>query len=174
MVSHGRQSPTTGERPPMADLLVVDDDLISRKAIGATLSRAGHVVAFAGDGEEGLAAAKAKPPALIISDVIMPRMDGWQFVQALRSEPTTALLPVIFLTVLHDEHHRLRGFGLGADDYIAKPVNAQELCFRVERSLERADGMTRAALRGLGSQAAFVGDLGQFGPASLISLLGAE
>jgi CheY-like chemotaxis protein len=158
----------------MAELLVVDDDLISRKAIAAALTRAGHLVATAEDGEAGLAAARAKPPELVISDVIMPRMDGWRFVQALRSEPTTALLPVIFLTVLHDEHHRLRGFGLGADDYIGKPVNAQELCFRVARSLERVEGMTRAARRGLGAQAAFVGDLGQFGPASLFSLLAGE
>jgi CheY-like chemotaxis protein len=158
----------------MADLLVVDDDLISRKAIGATLTRAGHVVTYAGDGEEGLSAARGRPPGLIISDVIMPRMDGWRFVQSLRAEPTTALLPVIFLTVLGSDQHRLRGFGLGADDYIAKPVNGEELCFRVARSLERAEGMTRTARRGLGRQAAFVGDVGQFGPAALFSILASE
>ena len=103
----------------MADILVVDDDVISRKAIAATLARAGHVVAQSEDGEAGLAAARASQPGLVISDVIMPRMDGWRFVQLLRSDPTTTMLPVIFLTVLDGEHHRLRGFGLGADDYIA-------------------------------------------------------
>jgi CheY-like chemotaxis protein len=158
----------------MAELLVVDDDPISRKAIGATLTRAGHTVAYASDGDEGLSAAKTKPPALIITDVIMPRMDGWRFVQSLRADASTALLPVIFLTVLSSDQHRLRGFGLGADDYIAKPVNGEELCFRVARSLDRVDGMTRAARRGLGAQAAFVGDVGQFGPAALFSLLAGE
>src|SRR5829696_8432415 len=125
---------------PMADLLIVDDDLVSRKTIAATLTRSGHQVTSAADGEAALATIGATPPALIITDVMMPRMDGWRFVQTLRSEPATALVPVIFLTVLQDEQHRLRGFGLGADDYIAKPVNPQELCFRASRSLERAEG----------------------------------
>lgn len=158
----------------MADILVVDDDRVSTAVLAAALGRAGHAVRVAGDGEEALVQVRARAPELVVTDVLMPRMDGWRLAQALRCDPASALLPVIFLTILNDEQHRLRGFGLGADDYIAKPVNLDELRFRIARSLSRAEGAARAAQRGLDVGVTFVGDVGQLGGAALLSLLASE
>ncbi len=158
----------------MAHILIVDDDALSRKVLTATLGKDRHSIASAADGDLGLASIRERVPDLVITDVIMPRMDGWRFVQALRAMPEAGMVPVIFLTVLHEDHHRLRGFGLGADDYIGKPVNTAELRFRVDRSIQRAMGMANAAKQGLQANAMFVGDVGQFGPASLLNLLSNE
>jgi CheY-like chemotaxis protein len=161
------------DRIIMTSLLVVEDDPVTRKIIVATLSNSSYRIEAADDGQAGLEAALARVPDLVVTDVIMPRMDGWRLVQSLRADARTSMVPVIFLTILHEEQYRLRGFGLGADDYISKPVNADELRFRIDRSIQRAVGMTQSAQWSL-KASVFAGDLGQFGPAALISLISGE
>src|SRR5207247_10963213 len=92
----------------------------------------------AGDGEEGLMRADQLRPDLIITDVMMPKLDGWALVRALRSRPELALVPVIFLTALGGEEDRIRGFRLGADDYLPKPFRFEELDLRVANALKKA------------------------------------
>jgi CheY-like chemotaxis protein len=82
--------------------------------------------------------ALARTPDLLITDVMMPKMDGWALVRQLRAHPQLAMLPVIFLTALSSEDDRIRGFRLGADDYVTKPFRFEELDLRVAKTLRRA------------------------------------
>jgi len=102
-------------------------------------------VQSAHNGQEAFDTAVAQPPALIISDVMMPKMDGWALVKALRSRAQFAFVPVIFLTALASEDDRIRGFRMGADDYLAKPFRFEELELRVKRCLERRKQVERRA-----------------------------
>src|SRR5262245_18294350 len=120
---------------PQSRILVVDDDAWILRMVSTILEKRGHEVDTARDGEEGLAKALASPPDLIISDVMMPRLDGWALVKQLRSRPELALVPVIFLTALGSEDDRIRGFRLGADDYLPKPFRFEELDLRVAKAL---------------------------------------
>ncbi len=117
-------------------ILVVDDDESIFRAIEAVLPRYGCDLLWARDGEEGLATADRKRPDVVISDVVMPRMDGWTFVKQLRSRPEFALVPVIFLTSRKSTEDFVRGFRLGADDYLPKPLDLAELHRRLVRALE--------------------------------------
>jgi two-component system chemotaxis response regulator CheY len=105
-------------------ILVVDDDQSLRELLRLHLSSAGYEVFTAADGIEAGYAVLRHPPDLIITDVQMPHMDGFQFIEALRSDSSLPVIPVIFLTSL-DEFDR--GKALGAVGYIAKPVRADKL-----------------------------------------------
>ena len=96
-----------------------------------------YSVASAGDGVEGLARALARPPQLIITDVMMPRMSGWELVKRVRSHSQLAFVPFIFLTALGSEEERLFGFRLGADEYLPKPIDLPDLVMRVDLVLRR-------------------------------------
>lgn len=124
---------------PMATqrILLVDDDPGFLEIMTHVLSAHGRVLVTAADGEEALAEARAKTPDLIILDINMPGMDGFTLIQHLRSEAAFALVPVIFLTALDDPGSRVRGFHLGADDYLAKDILLEELTARVARALRR-------------------------------------
>jgi len=117
-------------------ILVVDDDAWILRMVTTVLEKRGYEVLVARDGEEGLSKAQASPPDLIITDVMMPRLDGWALVKQLRSRPDLALVPVIFLTALGSDEDRIRGFRLGADDYLAKPFRFEELDLRVAKALK--------------------------------------
>jgi DNA-binding response OmpR family regulator len=120
----------------LPDVLVVDDDEWIFKAIQAALGASGCRVDWAYDGLRGLEIARLKKPDVIITDVVMPRLDGWAFVKQLRSMPEFALTPVIFLTSKKAADDLIRGFRLGADDYLPKPLNLQLLQERLGRALE--------------------------------------
>ena len=107
-----------------ASILVVDDDQSLRELLKLHLSSAGYDVNTAGDGIEAGYAVLKSPPDLIITDVNMPHMDGYQFVEALKSDKTLPKIPVIFLTSMDDVS---RGKELGAVGYITKPVRADKL-----------------------------------------------
>ena len=130
-----------------ARILLVDDDPWIQRMVSTILAKRGHRVDTASDGVEGLARANDAPPDLIITDVMMPRMDGWAFVRAVRSRPELALTPVIFLTALAAENDRMRGFALGADDYLPKPFRFEELEARVATALGK-----RAQMQGVQQQ----------------------
>src|SRR5262245_38943485 len=95
-------------------VLVADDDAWILRMVSTVLEKRGYSVETALDGEDALQRALAHTPDLLITDVMMPRMDGWALVRRLRSHEGLALLPVIFLTALSSEDDRIRGFRLGA------------------------------------------------------------
>ncbi|HSC71947.1 MAG TPA: response regulator, partial [Candidatus Methylomirabilis sp.] len=124
----------------MADwrVLVADDEPYVLLAMKQVLQGLPAVVLEAPDGEQALRLAKAKRPDLVILDVKMPRMDGFQVAEAMKQDPTTAEIPVIFLSALRESHVKVRGLILGAEDYIGKPVDPEELKARVRLVLRRA------------------------------------
>jgi len=118
----------------MARLLVIDDDRSLVELLSDYLSRAGHEVTGAPDGQRGLAAAAETRPELVILDVTMPGLDGWQTLARLRASDT---VPVIMLTARGDEAEILRGFAAGADDYVTKPFSFAQLSARITAVVER-------------------------------------
>ena len=154
-------------------ILVVDDDDWILSGVTTVLKEAGFQVQCACDGQEGLDAAFHFEPDLIITDVLMPRMDGWDFVRRLRSYPQFALVPMFFLTTKGGAQDRIAGYQLGADDYLGKPVNFQELPRRVmkalahRRQLEQQLDLPATGGKGLR------GTLDQIGMATLLSVLNA-
>ncbi len=118
-------------------ILVVDDDAWILRMVTTVLEKRGYEILIANDGEEAYQKAIAQPPDLVITDVMMPKMDGWTLVKALRSKPEFAFVPMIFLTALGSDEDRIRGFRLGADDYLPKPFRFEELDLRVANALRR-------------------------------------
>lgn len=118
-----------------ARILVVEDDIFVQTVIGDVLIAHGHEVHTATDGTTALAAAMLHPPDLVISDVMMPGMDGWALVRRVRSHPQLGFVPFIFLSSLNSLDDVLRGFRLGADDYLPKPFSPEALIERVAHAL---------------------------------------
>ena len=117
-------------------ILVVDDDRDIRKLVAELLRRAGHDVREAENGRAGLRALHASPPDLVLLDVSMPDLDGWQTLERIRDLTD---VPVLMLTARGDELERVRGLQAGADDYVTKPFDRQELVARVQALLRRAE-----------------------------------
>jgi DNA-binding response OmpR family regulator len=164
-------------------ILVIDDDPWILRMVSTVLEKRGYTIVTASDGEEGLARARQMRPHLIVTDVMMPKMDGWTMVRALRSRPELALVPVIFLTALGGEEDRMRGFRLGADDYLPKPFRFEELDVRVEKALKKTeqvqakiDEVTSAPIvtSEVGRPAAIHGTLEQLGLSSLLVMMEME
>ena len=123
---------------PMAErILVVDDDPWILRMVAMVLEKRGYEVTTAGDGEEALFKIETSKPELIITDVMMPKMDGWTLVKAVRARPELALVPVLFLTAAGQDDDKIKGFRLGADDYIAKPFRFEDLDNRVQEALKK-------------------------------------
>ena len=118
----------------MARLLIIDDDRSLVELLSDYLTRAGHEVAGAHDGQRGLAAAAETRPELVILDVTMPGLDGWQTLARLRASDS---VPVIMLTARGDEAEVLRGFAAGADDYVTKPFSFAQLAARITAVVDR-------------------------------------
>jgi DNA-binding response OmpR family regulator len=122
-------------------ILVIDDDVMIREALGALLGGASYDVRLAADGRTGLRAFHANPPDLVILDVVMPELDGWQTLERIRD---LSDVPVLMLTARSAELERVRGLRGGGDDYVTKPFGRQELLARVEALLRRARGAASA------------------------------
>jgi CheY-like chemotaxis protein len=122
---------------PPERILIVDDDPWILRMVSTLLEKRGYAILTASDGEEGLFRADQMRPDLIITDVMMPKMDGWAMVKALRSRPDFGITPVIFLTALGSEEDRIKGFRLGADDYLPKPFRFEELENRVGKAIDK-------------------------------------
>ena len=116
-------------------VLVVDDDDDIRGLVVELLERAGHVVNQASDGRAGLRAFHQSPPDLVLLDVSMPGLDGWETLERIRD---LSDVPVMMLTARGAELERVRGLQAGADDYMVKPFGRQELVARVQALLRRA------------------------------------
>ena len=132
-------------------ILVADDDPWILRMVANVLGKRGYQVEVASDGEDALEKAIASTPDLLITDVMMPKMDGWTLVKALRARPEMAFLPVVFLTGLSSDDDRIRGFRLGADDYMAKPFRFEELDLRVARTLDRTRMVQQVARERIGA-----------------------
>jgi CheY-like chemotaxis protein len=151
-------------------VLVADDDAWILRMVATVLEKRGYSVETAVDGEDALARALARTPDLLITDVMMPKMDGWALVRQLRAHSELAMLPVIFLTALSSEDDRIRGFRLGADDYVTKPFRFEELDLRVTKTLRRTQAAMQEAREQLGGSG-LRGDLSQVGLSSLLVLI---
>ncbi len=116
-------------------VVIADDDPDIRRLVQITVSNAGCDVTVAADGEEALELIRADLPDLIILDVLMPRMDGWEVAKELKSDPRTQSVPIMFLTSRGQEHDVLEGFNSGAADYMVKPFSPRELQVRVRAVL---------------------------------------
>ena len=131
----------------MTKVLVVDDEAPIRLLCRVNLEAEGMDVVEASDGETGLESAKAEQPDVVLLDVMMPGMDGWQVAERLVDDAETAEIPLVFLTARAELRDRARGLELGGVDYITKPFNPTELAKVVEGLLERVRRGERDALR---------------------------
>jgi DNA-binding response OmpR family regulator len=120
-----------------APILIADDEPDVRRLIAGLLERAGHRAIEAPDGRAALRLLYERRPALVILDVTMPDLDGWQALERIRDMSD---VPVLMLSARGDEHDRVRGLRAGADDYLPKPFGRQELLARVEALLRRGRG----------------------------------
>ncbi len=118
------------------EILVVDDTIANLDVVTQVLEDAGYDVAMAIDGSRALKLAKANPPDLILLDVQMPGIDGFETCRQLKANPETAAIPTIFMTALGDTDSKIKGFDLGAVDYITKPFQEKELLARVRTHLK--------------------------------------
>ncbi|UNU27159.1 sensor histidine kinase [Microcoleus vaginatus] len=117
-------------------ILVVDDTPANLEVVCETLSDAGYEVATAINGDRALKRVQAYPPDLILLDVQMPGIDGFETCKRLKADPTTASIPIIFMTALSEADSKVKGFVLGAVDYITKPFQEQEVLARVKTHLQ--------------------------------------
>jgi two-component system, OmpR family, response regulator len=131
------------------NLLVVDDEPTVRELLAATLRFAGFTVTAASTGTEALEAAERSAPDLVLLDVMLPDMDGFEVIRQLRERPVAAQdVPVLFLTARDEPSDKINGLTLGADDYVTKPFDPEELIARIRAVLRRTGGAARqSALR---------------------------
>ena len=120
-----------------AKLLLVDDELGLREAVQAYLEDAGFIVEVANNAIEGWEKVQQVVPNLVISDVMMPQVDGYQFLQQLREDERFKSLPVIFLTAKGMTSDRIQGYQAGCDAYLSKPFDPEELEVMIKNLLER-------------------------------------
>jgi DNA-binding response OmpR family regulator len=129
----------------LANILVIEDDDIVARTIERSLRGEEFRVDLASSGVEGLKAARRHRPDLIILDVIMPGMDGFAVCREIRADPVLMPIPVLFLTAKVKDEDKITGFNAGADDYLCKPFNIDELILRVRAILRRTRRQTAAS-----------------------------
>ena len=121
-----------------AHILVIEDDDIVARTIERSLRGDEFRVILTNSGVEGLKAARRRPPELVILDIIMPGMDGYAVCKEMRADPLLANVPILFLTAKIKDEDKIAGFNAGADDYLCKPFNIDELILRIRAILRRA------------------------------------
>lgn len=128
-------------------ILVVDDEIEIAEVVRRYLEQDGHRVVSAEDGETALALFRQERPHLVVLDLMLPKIDGWEVARRIRAGGNT---PIIMLTARGDEVDRLLGLGLGADDYITKPFSPREVAARVRAVLRRASGEAASEVLAVG------------------------
>jgi sigma-B regulation protein RsbU (phosphoserine phosphatase) len=131
---------------PGATILVIDDTQANIALLRALLRGAGYQVVAAASGREGLAAAERESPDLILLDIMMPDLTGFEVCERLRAADRTRRTPIVFLTALHELEDHVKGIDVGGDDVLTKPINKLELLTRV-RSLLRLRRLTEEVER---------------------------
>lgn len=119
-------------QPDPQFILIVDDSPLNLVVLSQALESVGYMVEMANDGEEALALVEQRHPELILLDVQMPKIDGFEACRRLQADPATQTIPIIFMTALADRQDKLTGLSLGAVDYITKPFEAEEVLARVK------------------------------------------
>jgi DNA-binding response OmpR family regulator len=119
----------------MTKILIIEDDAIIAKGLVQAFSNSGYTVVIAKDGEEGLEKVRSESPDLIILDIMMPHLNGFEVATELRRKGNA--IPIIILSARVDSRDKVRGLDLGADDYVVKPFDLDELLARVRRLLNR-------------------------------------
>lgn len=127
----------------MAQILIVDDNADIRRLIGTILSSTEHELSYAEDGEKALSETKAKQPDLIVLDVMMPKMDGFMVLKQMRVAGLRESTKVLMLTAKSSESDWVRGYKLGADSYLTKPFDPEELI----NAINELFGMSKERLR---------------------------
>ncbi|MEY2857781.1 MAG: hypothetical protein RLZZ74_2093 [Cyanobacteriota bacterium] len=122
----------------MKKILVVDDDATLRKILQNSLEQRGYQVTAVSSAQDGLARFNQDVPDIIVSDVSMPGMDGFEFCRQLRSQPSGKLIPFIFLSAKDELNDRVQGHTIGADSYLTKPFEMKELLANIEALIERS------------------------------------
>ncbi len=122
----------------MKKILVVDDDVTLRTALARYLEKRGYQVQLAASGREAFLSFQNDPPDLVVSDVLMPEMNGLEFCKQVRSTRQGQLMPFIFLSTRDKVDDRIEGHQTGADDYLVKPFEPRELLAKIESLLERS------------------------------------
>jgi diguanylate cyclase (GGDEF)-like protein len=142
-VEEGRSvsEPERGSEGGGERLLIVDDDPFIARLLEIELAAAGYRVRVANDGQQALDLVRAEPPDLVITDVMMPHVDGFELTRMLRQDARTTGVSVIILTARGLSADKLEGFAIGADDYIVKPFDTPELLARVRGVLRRSKEM---------------------------------
>jgi two-component system, OmpR family, response regulator len=136
----GQQESEHGHHPRVDTIrnrivMVVDDDRVIVALLRHILERRGYVVWSAIDGREAAGRLQGEPPGLVLLDVILPYMDGFELIRQIRSTPGWAGVPIMMLTVKAQERNVVRALDAGADDYMVKPFKPEELAARVRRFL---------------------------------------
>jgi tetratricopeptide (TPR) repeat protein/CheY-like chemotaxis protein len=149
-------------------IIVVDNDQNSLKILETSLNKAGFVVTTSTDGADALEKVKTFYPDLVISDVTLPKIDGYEFCKKLKEDPKTASIPFIFLTRQKSVDDKIRGLELGVDDYLTKPIYIKEVITRVKILLEKKE-KERLELPSTGIK--FTGNLADMGAVDLIQTL---
>ncbi|MFA5880458.1 MAG: response regulator [Candidatus Margulisiibacteriota bacterium] len=116
----------------MEKILIIDDSKMNRELAKMALEDAGYTIIEAENGKQGIEIAKQEQPDLILLDILMPDISGFEVCKTIKNEPKTQQIPVIFLTALEEMASKKEGFEIGADDYITKPYIIEELLLRVE------------------------------------------
>jgi pilus assembly protein CpaE len=149
-------------------ILLVDDEEQIRKLLWAYLSRQGYKVATATDGIEALREVKLRPPALVITDVGMPNMNGYELTRRLRSDHLTARIPILMLSARKEANDILTGYSEGADEYVSKPIEMAVLAAKIEVLLKRTPTkVDQAAVKAQGRVVLFAHGKGGVGNTSL-------
>ncbi len=131
----------------MTTVLVIDDEAPIRLLCRVNLEAEGMEVLEASDGLSGLEQARSDPPDVILLDVMMPGLDGWQVAEQLLEDERTGSIPIVFLTARAEVRDRARGLDLGGIDYVSKPFNPLELAPLVRELVERVDRGELAQVR---------------------------
>jgi len=121
-------------------VMLVDDDAAVRSAVSGALAGEGYDVDCLGDAEEALRQALAAPPSLVLLDVSMPRLDGWELCEILRRQSQTREVPVLFITGRTDVRDRITAMQVGGTDFISKPFHARDLRAKVRALVGRDTG----------------------------------
>jgi len=118
-------------------ILIIDDDKEIARLLRSYLEQAGYQVRVAFDGETGLSMLRSEHVTLLVLDLMLPGMDGWEITRRIRNEPSLATTPIIMLTARIEDSDKILGLELGADDYVTKPFNPREVLARVRAQLRR-------------------------------------
>lgn len=120
----------------MAKILIVEDNPMNRDMLSRRLIRSGHLVLMAGDGRQGISSAQTECPDLILMDMSLPEIDGWEATRRLKSDKSTRRIPVIALTAHAMSSDRQKCMEAGCDDYDTKPVDYQRLTAKIQAALQ--------------------------------------